>query len=75
MVQLSDTLIIQLNIFKYIDGISKKFIPNLSIDEEISLQGNRMVVSGIIYHEREQSQFKQSQISSEEKVKVHKLWL
>ena len=42
--QLSDTLIIQLNIFKYIDGISKKFIPNLSIDEEISLWGNRMAV-------------------------------
>ena len=39
--QLSDTLIIQLNIFKHIDGISKKFIPNLSIDEEISLWGNR----------------------------------
>ena len=28
--QLSDALIIQLNIFKYIDGIGKKFIPNLS---------------------------------------------
>ena len=27
----------------------------MSIDEEISLQGNRMVVSGIIYHEREQT--------------------
>ena len=38
-VQLSDALIIQLNIFKYIDGISKRFIPNLSIDEEISLWG------------------------------------
>ena len=35
--QLSDAFIIQLNIFKYIDGISKTFIPNLSIDEEISL--------------------------------------
>ena len=31
--QLSDELIIQLNSFKYIEGISKKFIPNLSIDE------------------------------------------
>ena len=41
MSQLSDALIIQLNIFKHIDGISKKFIPNLSIDEEISLWGNR----------------------------------
>ena len=38
--QLSDALIIQLNIFKYVDGISKKFIPNLSIDEEISLWGH-----------------------------------
>ena len=53
--QVSDSLIIQLNIFKYIDGISKKFIPNLSIDEEISLWGNRMVLSGVIYHEGEQS--------------------
>ena len=41
----------QLNIFKYIDGISKKFIPNLSIDEEVSLWCNRMVLSGVIYHE------------------------
>ena len=39
--QLSDALIIQLTIFKYGDGISKKFIPNLSIDEEISLWGKR----------------------------------
>ena len=28
--QLSDALIMQLNIFKYIDGIIKNFIPNLS---------------------------------------------
>ena len=53
--QLSDALIIQLNIFKYSDGISKKAVPNLSTDEEISFQGNRMVLSGIIYHEGEQS--------------------
>ena len=53
--QLSDALITKLNIFKYVDGISKKFIPNLSIDEEISLWGNRMVLSGVIYHEGEQS--------------------
>ena len=33
--QLSDALIIQLNIFKYIDGVSKKFILDLSIDEEL----------------------------------------
>ena len=53
--QLSDALIIQLNILKHIDGISKTFIPNLSIDEEISLWDNRMVLSGVIYHEGEQS--------------------
>ena len=52
--QLSDALIIQLNIFKYVDGISKKFIHNLSIDEEISLWGNIMVFSGVIYHKGEQ---------------------
>ena len=55
MSQLSDALILQLNIFKYIDGISKKFIPNVSIDGEISLRDNRMVLSGVIYHEGEQS--------------------
>ena len=38
--QLSDALIIPLNIFKYIDG--KEFIPNGSNDEEISLWSNRM---------------------------------
>ena len=53
--QLYDALIIQLNIFKYIDGISKKFIPNLIIDEEISLWGKRMILSGVIFHEGEQS--------------------
>ena len=45
--QLSDALIIQPNIFKYSDGISK-VLPNLSIDEEILLCGNRMALSGII---------------------------
>ena len=55
MTQLSDALIMQLNIFRYIDGISKKFIPNLSIDAKISLWSNRMVLSGVIYHEGEQS--------------------
>ena len=35
--QLSDTLIIQLNVFEYFDCISKKFIPSLSINEEVSL--------------------------------------
>ena len=53
--QLSDALIIQLNIFKHTDGISKKSIPNLSIDEEISCYGNIMVLSGVIYYEGEQS--------------------
>ena len=52
---LSDQIIIQLNIFKYIHDISKKFISNLSVDEEISLWGNRLVFSGVIYHEGEQS--------------------
>ena len=55
MTQLSDGLMMQLNIFNYIDGINKKFIPDLGIDEEISLWGNRMVLSGVIYHEGEQS--------------------
>ena len=53
--QLSDALIIQLNIFKYSDGISKKVVPNLSIDKKISYWGNRMALPGIIYHEGEQS--------------------
>ena len=41
--------------FKHIDGISKNAIPNLSVDEEISIWGNRMVLSGVIYHEGQQS--------------------
>ena len=53
--QLSDALIMKLNIFKHIDGISKKFSPNLSIGEKISLWDNRMVLSDVIYHEGEQS--------------------
>ena len=53
--QLCEERIMHLNIFKYIYGISKKFIPNLSINEEISFVGNRMLLSGIIYHEGEQS--------------------
>ena len=51
--QISDALIIQLNIFKYIDGISKTFIPNLSIEEEISFWRNKVVLSGFIYLEGE----------------------
>ena len=53
--QLSGGLIIQLKIFKFIEGINKKLIPNLSIDEEIVLWGNIMVLSGVIYHEGQQS--------------------
>ena len=53
--QLSDALIIQLSIFKYIDGISKTFIPKLSIEEEISFWRNKVVLSGFIYLEGEQS--------------------
>ena len=55
--QLSGALIIQLNIFKYIGGINKKVIPNLSIDEEIVLWGNTMVLSGVIYHKGQQSDY------------------
>ena len=36
--------------FQVFDDISKKFIPSLSIDEEISLWSNGMVLSGVIYH-------------------------
>ena len=52
---LSDALIVEVNIFKCGGSISKKVVPNLSIDEEISLWGNRIVLSGVIYHEGEQS--------------------
>ena len=58
VMQLPDALTIQLNIFKHIEGISKKSIPNLSIHEEISHCGNRMVLSGVIFYEGEQSYWK-----------------
>ena len=45
----------QLNICKYSGGISKKVVPNLSIDEEILFWGNGMVLFAVIYHEGEQS--------------------
>ena len=49
VMQLSDPLFIQLNIFKL-------NISNLSVDEEILVWGNRMVLSGTVYHEvRKQS--------------------
>ena len=35
--------------------IERPVIPNLSIDEEISLWDNRMILFGVIYHEGEQS--------------------
>ena len=53
--KLFDAFIIQLDIFKYIDDINKKFISKLIIDKEISLWGNRMVLSSVIYPEGEQS--------------------
>ena len=53
--QFSGALIIQVNIFKYIGGINKKVVPNLSVDEEIVLWGNPMVLLGVIYHEGQQS--------------------
>ena len=61
--QLSDALTIHFNIFKYIDSFGKTFIPNLSIDEEISLWDNRVVllvlfimrenrlIAGIVQHD------------------------
>ena len=49
--QLSDALIVQLNILKYIGGVCKKVIPNLGIDQEVSLWGNWMVMFGIITRE------------------------
>ena len=52
--QLSDALIIELNIFRCIDDI-KKVIPNFSINEKISLWRNPILLSGMIYHEGEQS--------------------
>ena len=54
MTKLLDALIIQQKIFKYNDGISKKSILNFSIDEEISLRGNRMVLFDATYHEGKQ---------------------
>ena len=51
--KLPDALIIQLNICKHIDGISKKFIPRVLMRKFPF--GNRMVLSGVIYHEGEKS--------------------
>ena len=46
---LSDSVIIKLTIFKYSGSISTKVFLNLSIDDEISLWGNRMILYGVIY--------------------------
>ena len=51
--QLSGAFIMQLNIFKYIKGINKKVILILSINEEILLWGNTMVLLGVISHEEQ----------------------
>ena len=40
-------------------SINKKFIPNLNIDEEISLWDNKMSLHGVIYHEGEKSHYGQ----------------
>ena len=48
-------LAMQLKIFKYLGAIRSKVIPNLSIDREILLGGNRIILPGVIYHEGEQS--------------------
>ena len=53
--KLSDALIMQLNIFKYIGGIRKKVSTNWSIDEEILFWGKWMLLSGFICHEWEQA--------------------
>ena len=46
--QLPYALIIELTKhFKYIDGISKKFIPNFSTDEEISLLDDTLVLFSV----------------------------
>ena len=55
--QFFDALIIWLTISKYSYVISKKVVPNLSIDKEISLWTNREALSGIIYHEGEHSRW------------------
>ena len=44
---LYDALIIQLNIFKYSVGISKRVVLNWSINKESLLWGNGMVLSGV----------------------------
>ena len=52
---ISDFVIIQLNIFKYVEGAIKKMIPTLMIDEEIYLWGNTITLHAIIYHVGQQA--------------------
>ena len=51
---LSDMFIIQLGIFQFVDGVSKKVIPTLIIDEEINVW-DTMTLHAIIYHKGEQA--------------------
>ena len=51
---ISDMFIIQLGIFQFVDGISKKIIPRLNIDEEIHIW-DTMTLHAIIYHQGEQA--------------------
>ena len=47
-----DILIIQLKPFSYNnDGFSRKIVPNLNIDENLSLYGKTLNLSVIIYHD------------------------
>lgn len=55
IVNTGDVLVIQLSIFKYINGISTKISPYINIDETISFYGNTMSLHGIIYHDGEQT--------------------
>ena len=68
--QLSEVLIMQLNIFKYSVGISKQVVLNLSINKEILLRGNRMVLSGLKM--RENSLI--ANITHQELIKVDNTW-
>ena len=52
IVKLPDILFIQLKLFSYNnDGSSEKIVPNLNIDESLSLYGKTLNLSAIIYHD------------------------
>ena len=55
--QVFDILLIQLNAFRFIYGTVRKVTPNVNIDQEISLWGNLMTLTGIIYHEGDQPNY------------------